>query len=161
MLPLPAEGPPPADPRVQLRFRPVGRVWASLRTGRWDDRSAEVVPVTPQELLDVVTSFGGLPIHGGQFFHVSEQPSDDCTSLDWRSGEDGLSHRFRVFQEGPDRFIEIVAWFDEFYIVRPDGSSLSVEDFIAAGLRAWDPIYAGDPRADGFGISAFAEGDDV
>jgi hypothetical protein len=42
VLTLPREGMPPEDRRVQMLFRPVGRVAASLRNGFWNDEAAEV-----------------------------------------------------------------------------------------------------------------------
>src|SRR5260221_8868724 len=60
---LPDSGPPPQDRRVQLLLRPVGRVAASLRNGRWDDPAAEVVPFAIDDLLTTVQSFGGLPVY--------------------------------------------------------------------------------------------------
>src|SRR5437773_10333063 len=68
VLTLPPDGPPPEDTRVQLRFKPVGRVLASLRLGRWDDPNAQVVPFPVQQLLEVVQEFGGQPICGDEFF---------------------------------------------------------------------------------------------
>src|SRR5262245_32108018 len=44
VLTLPEIGPAPDDRRVQFLFRPVGRVAASLRDGRWDDPGAPIVP---------------------------------------------------------------------------------------------------------------------
>jgi hypothetical protein len=38
VLTLPADGPPPDDRRVQMLFRPVGRVGASVRNGLWTTR---------------------------------------------------------------------------------------------------------------------------
>src|SRR6516225_1144479 len=73
VLTLPAVGPPPDHARVQMLFRQVGRVMASLRNGLWNDEAAEVIPFTLGELLGVVQGFGGLPIYGWEFFDLHER----------------------------------------------------------------------------------------
>ena len=137
-------------------FRPVGRVAASLRKGTWDDFGAEVVPVTIDKLLEVVLSFGGLAIYGWEFFDVHERQLaywGDRFSLDWRSGENGMSHSIRVFQEdGFNRYLDLLVWFDDFEIRRPDGIVVALQDFVAGGKRWWDGLNSGDPRTDGVGI---------
>lgn len=155
VLTLPVEGPPSQDPRVQMVFRPVGRVLASLRNGRWDDPSAEVVPFQLHQLLEVVQSFGGLPIYGWEFFDVHA----DCLSqwanrlsVDWQSGRDGLSHSISMFQEGPERHLDLCLFFDDLAIRRPDGQSVPLEEFAAGGKRWWDGLYNGDKRTQGHGI---------
>jgi hypothetical protein len=56
---------PPEDPHVQILLSPIGLVAASLRTGRWNDASAAVVPFALEHLREVVQSFGCLPVYGG------------------------------------------------------------------------------------------------
>jgi len=73
VLTLPEQGSPPDDSRVQLIFAPVGRVAASLRLGRWDDREARVSAFQIDELLSVVQSFGGSPIYGWEFFDTDDK----------------------------------------------------------------------------------------
>src|SRR5262245_48155130 len=120
VLTLPADGAPmPDDPRVQLLFAPVGRVVASLRQGRWDDPDAAVATVTAEQLLDVVRSFGGLPIYGWDFFDTAELELNKLgrrLSLDWRAGDDGTTHSVLFFQEGPDRHLDVIIWFDRFAV---------------------------------------------
>ena len=53
---------------VKVLLNPVTRVAASYRLGCWDDASAEVVPVTLDELVEVLASFDGQPISGMEFF---------------------------------------------------------------------------------------------
>jgi hypothetical protein len=156
VLTLPEQGPPPHDSRVQFLFRPVGRVAASLRNGTWDDFSAEVVPFTIDKLLEVVLGFGGLPIYGWEFFDVHEAQLaywGNRFSLDWRSGENGVSHSIRVFQEdGFNRYLDLLVWFDDFEIRRPDGIVIPLRDFVTGGKRWWDGLKSGDPRTHGVGI---------
>jgi hypothetical protein len=156
VLTLPEKGPPPEDCRLQFIFWPIGRVAASLRKGTWDNFNAEVVPFTIDKLLEVVLSFGGLPIYGWEFFDVHDTQLaywDARFSLDWRSGEDGLSHSIRVFQEdGFNRYLDLLVWFDAFEIRRPDGSGVRMQDFVSGGKRWWDGLNSGDPRTYGAGI---------
>ncbi len=100
VLTLPESGPPAEDQRVDLLFRPVGRVVASFRNGRWDDPNAEAIPFGIHELLHTVQSFGELSIYGWEFIdvHVKQLAKwGDRLRLDWSSGQDGLSHSLTVF----------------------------------------------------------------
>jgi hypothetical protein len=155
VLTLREEGPPPEDCRVQILFWPVGRLAASLRLGRWDDPDAEVVPFTVEELLSVVQSFGGLPIYGWECIDLHDEELakwGDRLSLDHRAGTAGMSHSILLFQEGHDRHLDILLWFDKLQVRTPDGSEIPLSDFTAAGKRWWDGLYSGDPRTQGYGI---------
>lgn len=164
VLTLPSEGPPPEDSRVQLILHPVGRVAASWRMGSWDDPNAEVVPFPLERLLEVVQSFGGQPIYGWEFLDAHDKDMARLRrrlSLDWRSGEDGLSHSLSLFQESASRkvqHLDLFLWFDELVVRRPDGTTHSLEDFAAGGQRWWDALYAGDQRTEGQGISPLRKG---
>lgn len=154
-LTLPIDGPPAEDSRVQMLFRPVGRVKASLRNGVWNDEAAEVVSFTLSELLGVVQDFGGLPIYGWEFFDLHEREPPKWASrlsLDWQSGTDGLSHSISVFQEGPARHLDLCVWFDEIEVRRPDGTPVPLQEFAAGGRRWWDAMYVRDKRTEGHGI---------
>jgi hypothetical protein len=155
VLTLPKEGSPPDDPRRQILFSPVGRVAASLRLGRWDDPTANVVPFQIEELLSIVQSFGGLPIYGWEFFDVHDQNFirwSDRLSLDYRSGVDGFEHSIELFQEGNGKHLDFRLWFNELQIKDPEGNAVSLSDFTDGGRRWWDALYKGDKRASGSGI---------
>lgn len=155
VLSLPQTGLVPDDRRVQMIFRPVGKVVASLRNGSWDDPAAEVVPFQIEELLEVVTSFGELPIYGWEFFDVAiekEKNWIDRLSVDWSSGDNGHSHSISVFQEAGDRILDLRVWFDCVEIYNPTGERLSLGSFIAGGERWWNAFHAGDDRTIGFGM---------
>jgi len=157
VLTLPIDGPPPEDSRVQMLFRPIGRVAASLRNGVWHDEAAEVVEFALSELLGVVQSFGGQPIYGWKFFDLHDKAPPTWASrlsLDWRSGADGLLHTISVFQEcaGPARHLALCVWFDELEVRRPDGTVVPLQEFAAGGRRWWDAMFARDKRTEGHGI---------
>jgi hypothetical protein len=156
VLTLPESGPAPDDRRVQFLFRPVGRITASLRNGRWDDPGAAVVPFTISELLTIVQSFGGLPVYGWECIDVHDkelQKWGNRLSLNWLSGEDGLSHSITVFQDPGDRILNLCVWFDEIEIRDPQGNKIPLDSFIASGKRWWDAFYAGDERTRGYGMA--------
>jgi len=155
-LQLSVDGSEPEDRRVQFLFRPVGRVVASLRNGAWDDPRAEVEPVAIENLLATVQSFGGLPIYGWRFFDTPKKnlrKLRNRLSLDWTSGDDGHSHVVEIFQDQPNRILDLWVWFDEFVIRDPDGNEIDLETFIASGKRWWDAFYAGDDRTKGHGMA--------
>ena len=156
VLSLPESGPVPDDRRVQFLFGRIGRVAVSVRNGRWDDPTAEVVPLSIDELLPTVQSFGGLPIYGWEFIdcHAKGLASwGKRLSLDWTSGDDGLSHSITVFQDSEDRILELCVWFDQLAIRSPRGADIPIDSFVASGKRWWDAFYAGDERTRGFGMA--------
>jgi hypothetical protein len=103
VLTLPDEGPAPEDPRV-LMMRPVGRVAASWRHGRWDNPEARVELFGIEDLHSLVERLGGRAIYGWEFFDVPDEVNfaswRDRLSLDWRADcGQGMSHTLRLFQE--------------------------------------------------------------
>ena len=156
VLTLPPEGPAPADRRRQLVFEPIGRVAASLRDGVWNDRSAKVHELTLDDLEQVVSSFGGLPIYGAADLidSADKQLTElaDRLSLDWENGSDGRGHSISLFQEGPDRHLDLWVWFDTLRIFDPTFTEVSLNEFVDGGRRWWSGLYAGDPRTNGYGI---------
>lgn len=159
VLTLPPEGPPPTDSRVSMVLSPVGRLAASYRHGRWDDPAASVEPFPIERLLEVVQSFKGCPIYGWEFFDIPDEKDIASwrkrLSLDLRTQPDGNKHSLTLFQEtqaGTDRILDLKIWFDEIRILRPDYSSIPLDEFIAGGKRWWDGLYKGDPRTQGQGI---------
>lgn len=157
VLSLPESGPPPEDSRVQIILSPVGRARALLRNTHSSNLVGPAVPFRIDDLLQVVTSFGGQPIYGWEFIDIHSADDAFCkgeTSLDWASGIgiDGLSHSISVFQESPTRTLDLCIWFDRLEIFTPSGQKLSLEEFIAGGKRWWDAFYAGDERTRGLGL---------
>jgi hypothetical protein len=152
VLTLPETGPAPADRRIQILFFPVGRVVASLREGPPEEE--KLVPFGITELLTVVQSFGGLPIYGWEFFDIEDSAAGwrSAPSLDWFSGAGGSAHSITVFQEGPDRLLDLSVWFDELEIRTPTGEVVPISEFAAGGKRWCDGLYAGDERTQDFGI---------
>lgn len=156
VLTLPERGPAPHDRRVHFTFCPVGRIVASLRKGRWDDPDAEVVPFAISELLATVQSFGELSIYGWEYIDVHAKQLakwGDRLSLDWASGDDGLSHSITVFQDPGDRILDLCVWFDSMELSDSRGESIPLDAFIAGGKRWWQAFYAGDERTKGYGMA--------
>jgi hypothetical protein len=156
VLTLPESGPAPKDSRLQVLLRPVGRVAASLRMGRWDDDRAPVQQFTLTELLSVVESFKS-PIYGWEFFDLGDDKFKSWSnrlSLDWQGDPAGVDHSISLFQEGsvPERILDLRIWFREIEFRRPDGTPVQIEDVISGGKRWWDALYAGDKRTEGHGI---------
>ncbi len=158
VLTLPESGPPPEDRRVQVLFHSVERVVASLREGVPDAET--VVPFELGDLLEVVRSFGGLPIYGWDFIDVADATDGwrKALSLDWSTGAAQPRHSITVFQEGTSRLLDVSLWFDWLEIRTPDGSVIPMDAFIAGGRRWWDAFHRGDPRTDGFGLQSLRGG---
>lgn len=147
---LPVSGPPPKDSRVQVILRPVGRVCAVLSSPAGD-----ILPMNVAGLLATVQRFGGCPIYGWEFIdaHIPSLAAS-AMSLQVDLGTDGLSHVLYLFQEGGvNGSLRLWLWFDAMELRTPSGDPISLDDFITAGCRWWDGLYAGDPRTSGAGIS--------
>lgn len=153
VLTLPKDGPSQADSRIQIVFCNVGRIAASLRLGRWDDRNAKIEKLEVEQLLDVTQGFH-VPIYGWEFFNLDIRELDwlDRLSLDWRGSNDPAPNSFSFFQEGDKRHLDVCLWFGDMSIRRPDGNETPLEEFIGGGKRWWDAFYSGDPRTEGKGI---------
>ena len=137
------DGSIPDDRRVVVILEPVGKFYASLRNGLWDDDTAEVIPFSYEKLLETVQSFRGLPVYGWKFFDCGEEGFNrwkDRLSLKHESGNEGISHTLDLFQDDRNRILDIRIWFDNIHFLTPDYTEIPMEEFIAAGKRAWDAI---------------------
>ena len=146
--------------RVELVLEDVRRVAASYRLGHWSDPSAEVVAVSISELPSVLTLFGGLPVYGWKFFDPpSKGPGDSWTrwrrrlSLDARWARGRTAHVLEVFQETPARILAVRVWFDTVRVFDQTARELTLDQFVAGGVRWWDALFAGDERTKQSGIS--------
>jgi hypothetical protein len=148
---LPPDGPAPSDPRVLFLLSPAGRVAARLLPGRWDGASLE--PFEVEQLLEVVQSFQGGRVYGKEFLDLPEEPESSAQlSLDWRSGDVGLSHTLTLFQDGKSRRLDVRIWFDTLTIYDSSWTAIPLEKFIANGKRWWDGFFRDDPRTAGSGM---------
>jgi hypothetical protein len=156
VLTLPLDGPSPVDRRRQFLFRPVGRIAASLRLGRWDDPGAPIEAFSIAQLLSVIQSFGGQPIYGWKFIDREDGFSSwsGRLSLDFVGDPAAIEHSITLFQEGTtqNKILDICLWFRELEIRDAQGEHIPVDEFIAGGTRWWDALYAGDSRTKGYGI---------
>jgi hypothetical protein len=155
VLSLPEEGSSRGDVRVQFVFESVGRVAASLRLGRWDDPAATVESFDLPALLSKVRSFDGLPIYGWDFFDIAEKTfpilrNRLSVDVEFIAGE--CSHSLTLFQECPDRHLDLWLWFGDFTIKDADGKVVPLEEFTIGGARWWQAFNDGDPRTQGRGM---------
>jgi hypothetical protein len=149
VLALPEDGPRPTDSRVLFVLQPFGRIAASLRLGNSENGRLEAVPLTIEELPDVVSSFGQRPIYGWEFVDYAEEDFakwSDRLSMDFHGGGEGMAHSITLFQEGFDKDLKLCIWFDEFTIFDPMRNEIGVDEFIAAGRRWWRAFRQNDPR---------------
>lgn len=80
-----------------------GRIVAALRESRWDDLLAVPVLFAVEDLLEVVQSFGGLPVYGWEFINHHDRAIDHWkkrTSLAVERHGGSLENRISLFQEG-------------------------------------------------------------
>lgn len=159
VLALPADSSAQRDDTiVTLLLSGVTRIAASLRSGRWDDPRAEVMPLTIELLPEVVRSFGGSPIYGWDFIDPAEDAWRDWRnrlSFDATVSDVPSAQVIELFQEsgsGVARHLDFRAWFGELQVFDDHRNEIALEEFIAAGVRWWEGLHAGDPQTQGHGI---------
>lgn len=144
---LPEDGLAHEDATVRLTLSPIGRVAASLRLGRWNDKSAPVVAFTIEQLPEIVCGFGGEAVYGARFFDVPEWEDfatwSDRLSLDFRAEPGGLTHTLLLSQESSqhDRHLDVCLWFDDLMIQDRRGTTIPVDIFAAAGAQWWNDLF--------------------
>jgi hypothetical protein len=161
---LPKSGPPADDRRLSILLYPIGRVAASLRGGHWDDRSAPILPLELDQLVDTIRELGCQPIYGWEFFDLPESDFTqwcDRLSLDQSFGDDGRTHSMTLFQEGVSKHLDLRIWFDSIRIRDAQGRALGIDDVIAGGVRWWYGLPSGDERSQGKGITPLADDPDA
>ena len=155
-LTLPEDGPEPHDTRRLFVLENIGRIAASLRHGKWDDKTAPVESFGISDLLKVVQSFESQPVYGWEFFntHLKELKQwGDRLSLDFSPQGGSQKNSICMFQEyGDERHLDLCVWFDSFTIFDSDGNQIKVEKFIEDGARWWEAMHSGDPRIRNHGI---------
>jgi hypothetical protein len=157
VLALAAPGELRAAEQVIVSLGQVRRVAASYRHGRWDDLDAAVEPLRPEDLSAVVRGFGGCPIYGWEFLDPPEHSWvhwQGRLSMDLALPGSRPAHVLDVSLEGgaPARHLDLRVWFTDLCITAADAQPIALADFIAAGVRWWDGLYARDPRTSGKGI---------
>jgi hypothetical protein len=154
VLTLPKEGQSQEDSRIQIILKPVSRVAASLRTGIRNNPS-EVQPLKIEQLLEAIGTFKS-PIYGWDFIDVEKKEFSilkNKLSLDWRSGIEGNKHTLSLFQEAPNRVLDLCFWFDSMDVFTAQGTRIELDDFIDGGQRWWDGLHSGDLGTVGSGIT--------
>lgn len=150
------DGNVPEDKRILLIFKPVGRFVASLRNGHWDDKNAVVEKFEPEDILEIIHSFKGLPIYGWDFINCGDKDFDtwkDRLSFDYSTeGNIGLTNTIDLFQEDDNRHIDLRIFFDDFEILTPKYESIDLEEFLENGKRGWDAVYSNNDKIDNYGI---------
>ena len=107
------------------------------------------------QLSETVLSFHSLPIYGWDFFDSRDDSWDkwrEKLSLDEVLGP-ASEHWMDLFQAGgTERHLDLRFWFNDLTILNMNRQLVTVEDFVAGGVRWWDALYAHDERVQGHGI---------
>jgi hypothetical protein len=146
-----------ADPRRSLRLRGCSRLVASYRSGPWDDDEAAVVALDVAGLREVLRRNGGTPVYGWEFVDADDRSWPrwrQRLSLDLTLGGAG-GHHLTLFQDLQGRaHLDLRVWFSDLGVLDGSGQRLDLDEFIAAGVRWWDAMYAGERSDLAPGISA-------
>jgi hypothetical protein len=110
------------------------------------------------DLDATVRSFGACPLYGWEFVDPPRESWAgwrDRLSLDADLSAGPAGHVLELFQEsgsGSPRHLDLRVWFSTLRIARRTGDEVLLQEFIDAGVRWWDGLYAGDPRTGNKGI---------
>ncbi|HLF77616.1 MAG TPA: hypothetical protein VJB57_09015 [Dehalococcoidia bacterium] len=110
--------------KFTLRFTPVGRVLVHYR-----GRSGKTMKVK-QERLPLLARLNWDSIYPDTFFDQHEQVMTawgTSPSFEWRTGEDGQSHSFWIFQERRSN-LDILLWFDDLKVFDEDEHELTMAE---------------------------------
>lgn len=150
------------DPRRTLRLTGVSRLVASYRGGTWDDLTAPVTPLDVAGLREVLRRHGGTPIYGWDFVDTEDRSWPDWRdrlSLDLPLGGPG-GHELTLFQDIRGlAHLDLKVWFAGLSVLDGGGTRLDLDEFIDAGRRWWDAMYAGESSARAPGIVGLAPDD--
>ncbi len=132
----------PNDRRVAIKFSPISDLYISLRNGRWDDKNAEVLPMDPNRITEVIESMGQTAIYGWEFI--------DPRSSHFREWKNRLSYKYNqghkaihiceLFQDNGKKILDLRFSFNDITVLSP--SELTLEKFIEYGKRCWDNIFS-------------------
>lgn len=153
------DGSETVDPRRTLRLTGVSRLVASYRAGRWDDADAGVLPLDAEGLRELLRRNGGTPIYGWEFVDADDGSWPawrQRLSLDLVLGGAG-GHHLTLFQDLQGRaHLDARVWFSDLSVLDGGGARLDLDAFLAAGVRWWDAMYAGERSTLAPGIVASA-----
>ncbi len=147
---LPVEGPAPTDTRVLLVLEPLTRIAASYRDGIWNDKDAEVIPLTVP-LLEHRVFEAQDTVCGTDFFNVSDEqgfePWSKLLSLDVKTEniDFGSSNTLNLFQD-LSRFLAVRIWFGGVHVYGADGKEMPLLDLVEGSKRWWQGLRDRDPR---------------
>jgi hypothetical protein len=147
-----------ADPRRTLRMSGCARLVASYRPLRDDDTSSGPLPLDLDSVREVLHRNGGTPIYGWKFI---DAPAPGWLraqqfSLDLVLGGAG-GHDLTLFQDLQGKAqLDVRVWFRDLSVLDGTGHPYDLDDFIAAGVRWWEAMYAGRRSDRAPGIVALA-----
>ncbi|MEU8609270.1 hypothetical protein AB0C29_14830 [Actinoplanes sp. NPDC048791] len=156
---VPEYGPVDPDTRRMLVLSEPSRVQVLLRRDRLGaDAYGPVVPLPDLQSVDeflASLSWSG-SMYGWRFLDAPELIDDwpDLLSLDLGLASTPARHSLYWFnecgrEEDGDQVaycIEGVVEFERLRVLRADGTSVALEDFVADGKRWWSGLHTGDPR---------------
>ena len=147
-----------ADPRRTLRLSGCARLAASYGPVLPDRPNGDPLPLDLEGLRGVLHRSGGTPIYGWEFVDapVPEWLHASRLSLDLPLGGAG-GHDLTLFQDLQGKaHLDLRVWFTDLSVLDGSGHPLDLDDFIAAGVRWWDAMYAGARSDRAPGIVAVA-----
>jgi hypothetical protein len=147
-----------ADPRRTLRMSGCARLVASYRPVRGDEPISDPLPLDLDGLREVLHRSGGTPIYGWEFVDapVPGWLRAPKLSLDQSLGGAG-GHDLTLFQDLQGKaHLDARVWFSDLAVLDGTGRPIDLDGFIAAGVRWWDAMYAGQRSDRAPGIVALA-----
>lgn len=145
---------------IRIELRRLGRVLASLREGRWDDRRAKAKPLSLEELSALLQPYNETVY--GDLWNQPLKTNAHWTnrvSFDWRSGADlDDMNRLELFKNPPGGHLDVLIWFTDVRIIDETGNELS-PDAVAAEVKAWwASMQSGETPMGEHGIYLLAPG---
>jgi hypothetical protein len=138
----------PEDNRLKFVFSDYGRIAVSYRKGEWDDETAEIITIIPNELKK---QFNGLKLdsmYGWEFINLD---NDDFDKWKTKISLDQINNSNWEELNTIDLFAEQIAnqavtidvriWFSDFKIFNHKNLELTKKEFVENGERGWNQLY--------------------
>lgn len=138
----------PDDNRIKIVFEDYGRIALCYRKGEWEDETAEVVSINPEELKKHLRSLKLDSMYGWEFINLDNDSFDQWKanlSLDVINKPDWEAlNTIDLFAEQRAKeliTIDVRIWFTDFKIFNYKNLEITKKEFVENAQRGWNQLY--------------------
>ncbi|KAB2807696.1 hypothetical protein [Phaeocystidibacter luteus] len=146
------DGTIPDDSRVVITFHNVCRLAGKLKHGIWNDESARIETLQPEELTERLRNFNGHTMYGWDFINVENSDKEfqkweadasfDLELSDCKKDVNTIDI-FSEHYSQKSKTLDLRVWFEELDFRSITGLPMTTKEFIDRGIRGWNAVYNG------------------